>query len=414
MWGYIWAELTHRSGRALGTLTGVALGVALYIGLTAVGAGFAEAARQPLAGIGADILISRPAGEGGAAAQTTRGVRQPFGQALLTLDEAYTLGGISGVGEVSSGLLLWDFGPNSYQTVLGVDAAGSATSAGSVQAAGPAQAHEWIVDGRFFQSDERDVVVVDRHYAAFFNLQPGATQEIGGRPFTVIGILEIPGGNQAAATNFYLPLADAQSLAGLSDNQINQIYLRVDEAADVETVVAESETRLGSISAITEQSIVQVMGSVAQVSDRFAGVIAAAALLGGLILTSAALSAGINLRSAEIGVMKATGWRARDVEHLFVIEGVILSGLGVALGIFLGWLAVLSLAQIPVDLTLAAGTTPDLGGGPEIAAYYLPARLSLDAVLIAAAIALGGGALASYLSAHRAARLKPADALRKK
>ncbi|MCA9900490.1 MAG: ABC transporter permease [Ardenticatenaceae bacterium] len=403
MSGYLLAELRHRLGRALGGLVGVALGVALYVGLTAVADGFAEAAKQPLAGIGADILLSRPAGESNATAQTSRGVRQPFGLAPLTLGDAADLGAIDGVGGVSGGLLLWDFGASSYQTLLGIEAE---------TGVGPARASEWVVNGRFFQSDERNVVVVDRHFAAFFGLQPGMTHAIGDQTFTVIGVVEVPGGNQAAAANFYLPLADAQALAGLPADRINQIYLRVTEASDVEAVVAASEARLGDISALTEQSIVQVMGGVAQISDRFAGVTALAALLGGLILTGAALSANINLRTVEIGVMKATGWQERDVVRLFVAEGLALSLLGAALGILLGWLATLILSQIPVDLALLAGTTPNLGSEPEIAAYTLPARLSWNSVGVATAVAFIGGSLTSYLFARRAAHLKPADALR--
>jgi ABC-type lipoprotein release transport system permease subunit len=71
---YLLAEIQHRFGRALGSLIGVALGVALFMALIAAGNGFRAAARQPLAGIGADILISRPDNAVGAAAQTTRGL----------------------------------------------------------------------------------------------------------------------------------------------------------------------------------------------------------------------------------------------------------------------------------------------------------------------------------------------------
>ena len=401
MSGYLLAELRLRLGRALGALVGVALGMALYVGLTAVADGFAEAAKQPLAGIGADILISRL--EGNATTQTTRGVRQPFGLAPLTVNDAADLGTIDGVGGVSGGLLLWDFGAASYQTLLGIEAE---------MGVGPAKVSEWVVNGRFFQSNEHKVVVVDRHFAAFFNLQPGMTHEIGGQNFTVVGVVEVPGGNQAAAANFYLPLADAQALAGLPTDQINQIYLRVAEASELEAVVAASEAKVGDISALTEQSIVQVMGGMAQISDRFSGVTAMAALLSGLILTGATLSANINLRTVEIGVMKAIGWQAQDVVRLFVAEGVALSLLGAALGILLGWLATLILSQIPVDLNLLAGTTPDLGSGPEIAAYTLPARLSWNAVGIATAVTLIGGSLISYLFARHAANLKPAEALR--
>jgi len=401
---YLLSEIKNRFARALGSLIGVALGVALFIALIAAGNGFREAARQPLADIGADILISRPDNGGSAAAQTTRGVRQPFGLSLLTVNNADELRDVEGIGGVSGGLLLWDFGANSYQTVLGVDVAQTAV--------GPTQAADWIVNGRFFQQNESDVIVVDRHYAAFFGLQPGETVEVGERPFTVVGVIEVPGGNQAAAANFYLPLSDAQSLAGLSDDEINQIYVRVEEAGDVEAVVAASESRLGDISAMTEQSIVQVMGGVAQVSDRFAGVAALAALLGGLLLTAITLSAGINLRSNEIGVMKAIGWQARDVIRLFTAEGILLSLLGAALGILLGWLAILILGQIAVDLTTLTGTTPDFGTEAATAVYTLPAQLSWGAVLVGVGTAVIGGGLASLLSARRAAQLKPADALR--
>jgi putative ABC transport system permease protein len=411
MSGYLLAEIQHRFGRALGSLMGVALGVALFIALTAAGSGFREAARQPLAGIGADILISRPDDVGDAAEQTTRGVRQPFGLIPLTMAEADALRDMTGVSDVSGGLLLWNFGANSYQTLLGVDAAASTGSS----AVGPAQAEEWIANGRFFQPGETGAIVVDRHYAAFFGLEPGETVEVGKRPFTIIGVIEVPGGNQAAAANFYLPLADAQSLAGLADDQVNQIYVRVAEASDVEAVIFESEARLGSISAMTEQSIVQVMGGVAQVSDRFAGIAALAALLGGLILTGITLSAGIHLRAGEIGVMKATGWQARDVIRLFTAEGILVSLLGAALGIALGWLAILILGQIPVDLTALvppAGTAPELGAVTETVVYTLPARLSWELVVLAMVTAVLGGGLAALLSARRAARLKPAEVLR--
>jgi len=406
---YLAAEIRHRPGRALGSLFGVALGVALFIALISAGNGFREAARQPLADIGADILISRPDNGMEAARQTTRGIRQPFGLSPLTIDEVDGLRDLPGISGISGSLLLWDFGADSYQTLLGID--------GGETGVGPGLASDWIVNGRFFQPGETDVIVVDRHYAAFYSLGPGKIVEIGERPFTVIGIIEVPGGNQAAAANFYLPLADAQLLAGLANNQINQIYVRVEEASNVEAVVVESEKRLGEISAMTEQSIVQVMGGVAQVSNRFAGVAALVALLGGLILTGITLSAGINLRTGEIGVMKATGWQARDVVRLFTAEGVLLSLLGAVLGIFLGWLAVLILGQIPVDLTVSAGTTPDLGTAvgvtaAGVTAYTLPAQLSWNAILLAVGTAVAGGGLASLISARRAARLKPADALR--
>ena len=124
-------------------------------------------------------------------------------------------------------------------------------------------------------------------------------------------------------------------------------------------------------------------------------------------VTGITLSGGINLRAGEIGVMKATGWQARDVVRLFTAEGILFSLLGAGLGIVLGWLAVLFLGQIPVDLTALTPTTPDLGAVTDAATYTLPARLSWNAVLLAMGMAVIGGGLASLFSARRAARFHP-------
>jgi putative ABC transport system permease protein len=405
---YLLSEMRRRLGRTVSTALGVALGVALFIALTTASAGFQEAARRPLAGVGADILLTRPTvgNETTAAAQTTRGVRPPFGVSTLHLDDATQVRRINGVDAVASALLLWDFGATNYQTVLGVDV--------NQAAIGPARAREWVTAGRFLQPGDTRMAVVDKHYAAFFSLKPGAEVKIGGEPFQVVGIVEAQEGSQAAAANFYIPLADAQALAHLNTDAVNQIYVRVAQASAVDDVVQQSRAALGEVSATTEQSIVQVMGGIALVSERFAGVAALVALLGGLVLTGLALSASVAERRREIGVMKAVGWTAVEVRRYFVIEGSVLSVCGALVGVMLGWLAILALGLIPIDLSALNLNTPlGLAAAPVSAATLtLPAQMTPAPIALALGVATIGGALASWLVARRAARLKPAEALR--
>jgi putative ABC transport system permease protein len=405
---YLFGSMQHRPGRSATTTLGAAIGVALFIALMAAGAGFREAARRPLAGVQADILLSRPAAGADlpASAQTVRGVRLPFGMSTMSLADVANAGSIPGVSAVAGGLLLWDFGPTSYQTVLGVDP--------NLAEVGPAQAQQWVVAGRFFQPGERGVAVVDRHYAAFFGLTAGDAVTIGGQPFQVVGIVEAQQGSQAAAANFYLPLADAQALAGLETDTINQIYVQVAQASAVDQVVQQSQDTLGNVSAITEQSIVQVMGGISRVSQRFTGVAALAALLGGLLLTGLALSSSVSERQTEIGVMKAVGWTARDVSTYFVVEGLALATAGALAGIFLGWLVTLGLGLIPLDLGPLNASTPTglevaVAGGTQMT---LPAQISLPVAFLALVLTVLGGILASWLVARGAAATEPAKAFR--
>jgi len=173
VWHYLFAELRNRAGRALAAVLGVALGVALFLALTAAGAGFREAARQPLACVDADILLTRPGGTTSVSAQITRGARLPFGLSTFTLEEVKKVEQMEGVELAAGALLLWDFGPTTYQTVLGVDV--------NRTAIGPGRARDWVVAGRFLTSDETGAVVVDKHFAAFYSLKPGdaVTMRIG-------------------------------------------------------------------------------------------------------------------------------------------------------------------------------------------------------------------------------------------
>jgi len=405
---YVIAEIWHRAGRSAATALGVAVGIALYIALTAVGTGFQEVARRPLEGVGADILLARMASgaDVSASAQTMRGVRLPFGLSTLTLEEVAKEQHISGVSAAAGGLLLWDFGPSSYQTVLGVDV--------NEEAVGPARAREWVVAGRFLQPNERHVAVVDKHYATFFRLKPGDAVPIGGASFQVVGIAEVQEGSQAAAANFYVLLADAQALAGLNTDAINQIYVRVAQASSVEQIVQQSRATLGELSATTEQSIVQVMGGISRVSERFAGVAALVALLGGLSLTGLALSASAAERRTEIGVMKAVGWTAGNVTSHFVVEGLVLALAGALTGILVGWLVTLGLGLIPVDLGALNTSTPTgiSAATAMTSPMTLPARISATVALQALGLTAVGGALASWLVARHAASLKPAEAFR--
>lgn len=138
----------------------------------------------------------------------------------------------------------------------------------------------------------------------------------------------------------------------------------------------------------------QEMGDFANASNRimtiligaFAGI---SLVVGGIGIMNIML-VSVTERTREIGIRLAVGARARDVLRQFLIEAVLLSAVGGALGIVTGyWLAPL--------LTKFAG---------------FPTLISLESVVLAFSVSAVIGVVFGFFPALKAANLDPIDALR--
>lgn len=405
---YIFSQFRYRGGRSLGVITGIALGAALYVVLTALGGAFLRAAALPLKGVAADLVLTRPA-SGAAArpeAQRMRGPRLPFGNGIFRPSDLKVIAATQGVTAWSGALEVWDFGENSYRVILGIDP--------SQDQAGPLVGLKaGLISGRLLQSGEGDVVVADRHFAAFFGLKAGDAVRLGDRDFRVVGIAELKQSSQAGVANLYMPLAAAERLAGVSEGQVNQVYARLSDASRTDTVVKDLTARLGSLSAVSQESILQVMGGVARVTARFSAAAGLLGAFGGVALAWAALSGLLAERRREIGVMKAVGWRSRDIVRAFLSESAILSICGGILGTALGLVLALSLAGLPTPAPLLQQPLPGLAAAPiQAATMTLPIEFSPAKLLVAVLIAAAGGTITGWLGAKKAAGMKTAQVLR--
>jgi putative ABC transport system permease protein len=101
-------------------------------------------------------------------------------------------------------------------------------------------------------------------------------------------------------------------------------------------------------------------------------------------------------RTREIGIRKAIGARRRDILVQFLIEAMVLSGLGGALGIAVG--------------ALLAKEAPNI---PAIASSSFPTPVvSPSSVVLAFCVSVAIGLFFGIYPANRAARLHPIEALR--
>ena len=117
--------------------------------------------------------------------------------------------------------------------------------------------------------------------------------------------------------------------------------------------------------------------------------VAIGVVVGGIVIMNVMLMA-VSERTREIGIRKALGARARDIERQFLAEAIMLATLGGVLGALTGW----SFAG------LVAMFSP------------LPARVTSWSVGLAIGIGFTVGISFGVYPARRAARLDPINALR--
>ena len=405
---YIFSQFRHRGGRTLGVITGIALGAALYVVLTSLGGAFLRAASLPLKGVAADLVLTRPAAGSATTAETqrTRGPRLPFGNGDFRPSDLKLVSTTNGVAAWSGSLEVWDFGENSYRVILGIDL--------SQDQVGPMVGlKQGLISGRLLQSGDGDVVVVDRHFAALFSIKPGDTLRLGDRDYRVVGVAEQKQSSQAGVANLYVPLANAEALAGVPEGEVNQVYARLSDASQTDEVVKGLSIKLGKLSAVSQQSILQVMGGISRVTARFSAAAGLLGALGGVALAWGALSGLMAERRREIGVMKAVGWRTRDIVRTFLSESAILSICGGILGTAIGLILALLLAGLPTPAPSLQQPLPGLAAAPiHAASMTLPIEISAAILAFALLISAAGGTITGWLGARKAAGLRTAQVLR--
>jgi putative ABC transport system permease protein len=124
-------------------------------------------------------------------------------------------------------------------------------------------------------------------------------------------------------------------------------------------------------------------------------VIAAISLIVGGIGIMNIMLATVTERTREIGIRKAVGARRKAILKQFLIESVVLAGVGGLIGVVVG-----------VGLSILGKTLGASFG------QFAPPELSAGSVVLAFTVSLCVGLFFGAYPANRAARMRPIDALR--
>jgi ABC-type antimicrobial peptide transport system permease subunit len=279
-----------------------------------------------------------------------------------------------------------------------------------------------VTKGRYLTAAGGREALVSGTYAAKHGLKVGSKLDLNGTVFTVVGLVSPPLGGQSA--DVYVPLAKLQTLAKQA-GQANVMLVRAASSSQVSSVQKEIEQTLGSDAQVASAKQVadSISGSLvdaANLSHNLGVVLAIIAAAAAFLLAALLTLSSIGKRVREIGTLKALGWSQRLVVRQVVGECLATGVVGGLLGVGLGALAAAAIGAFGPSLTASSTTgsgTDAFGLGQVLArsaktSVSLTAPLSVSLLLLGFVLALTGGLIAGGAGALRAARLRPADALR--
>jgi len=228
----------------------------------------------------------------------------------------------------------------------------------------------------------------------------GRTITIGGISYDVIGHLEergAAGPGREEDDRAYVPVTTAQKRI-LGSDLVAAIVVEAEMGADIEELTGRIKTKMKALhanvedfDAISRKAIQEAVGQMLLVIGVVLGGIGGLSLLVGGIGIMNIMLVTVTERTREIGIRKAIGAKRRDILTQFVIESVVLSGVGGLIGIALG----LMLARM-------------FGSFSEELRFVVP----MWAIFLSFGFASATGAFFGIYPAIRAANLDPIEALR--
>ncbi len=387
-------SLSANKLRSMLAMLGIIIGVGAVIAMLAIGAGARSQVIARFTAMGTNLLVVRPGQR--AYAGVMNGTQQN-----LTVEDAQDLLKLDGVSavapSVSRTMQIKYLAQNAQTTVLGT--CGAYLPIRDFQ----------IGEGRIFSEQDIDrwahvavlgPVTVNNLFGASDPIDQ--VIKINGINFRVIGVLKSKGdqGWFNPDDQIIVPYTTAMHIL-LGVVNIREIDIQVDSADDVDNVQAAvfaeirklHKVQPGQPDDVEIRNQAEFLQSVLESNRTFQvllGSVAGISLLVGGIGIMNIMLVTVTERTREIGIRKAIGARNSDILSQFLLEALLMSGVGGLIGAGAG----VGTAWLIDNFT------------------FFPAIVQSYSVMLALGVSAAVGIFFGYYPAMRAARLDPIEALR--
>ncbi|MEK3770604.1 ABC transporter permease [Paenibacillus sp. FSL R7-0048] len=369
--------------RAFLTMLGIIIGVSSVIILVSVGQGTTSQITEQLNGLGTNQLTVNITGRGA----TTS----------LTYEEALALGDIEGIANVAP-------------VISGNATAKNKTDNVSVTVEGITPSYEEVKD--FHVQAGRFLLDIDNEYRQKVALIGSGTAEdlfgtdnpvgqkvqLNGISYKIVGLLETKGSSLSGSNDDIILIPISTAERQLKSKGVRSITIKTTSADTVAAAKEKLESTLdakfnyadNAFSVFDSQEMLETVNSTTDtLSMALAGIAGISLFVGGIGIMNIMI-VSVNERTREIGIRKAIGAKKFDILAQFMIESIVLSGLGGVLGVGIG-----------------------IAGSWLLGKYSaLTVSIAWDMVLISFIFSLLIGVIFGMMPANKAARLRPIHALR--
>ncbi|HEX8746903.1 MAG TPA: ABC transporter permease [Pyrinomonadaceae bacterium] len=307
------SNISHRPARTLVSILGIAVGVLLIVFTVGLAHGVLRERGRRESNIGAEIMV-RASGTIGMTGS------QRFAMPVSRAEEIARLEGVRGAIPLGQDVQPSDSGFGS-RIVDGINFDEYASVAGLS-----------IKEGRKLEGGG-DEAIVDTVWQKDRKAAIGSTVVLYERPFRIVGVYEPPGGGRIK-----IPLATMQDQLG-SEGHASSILVACKKPEEQEQVAARIRERFPDDQILFTRDLPELYVSSVPALDVFIKVIVGIAAAISLLVILLAMYTTVTERTRQIGILKSLGMSKTTIAWVIEQEAIIVSLLGVAVGLILTFAA---------------------------------------------------------------------------